>query len=280
VAEKAKDAADAVRGLAEAAGLPSVVQPAAKEIGDVLGRSVRAALSPVRGLLWTLEQVEAFVFESVTEKLKNVKPDNIVEPPLTIAGPVYEALRFAAHDESLRDMYATLLATAMDVETAGTAHPSFVEIIRQLSPDEAKLLQYVAMPFNRALLTIRRGVKEPWTSWNAEWANLSGYPDTAGLVRPDLVPTYLNNASRLGLINLEYSSRLDNGSAYDHLRNTETAQKIIKYLDESEEYHPLYAEGHLTPTAFGELFFRACVFAHPLQMPDVDSDVPQPLDIE
>lgn len=42
--------------------------------------------------------------------------------------------------EELRDMFANLLARSMDTATAGNVHPSFVEVIKQLTPDEARIL--------------------------------------------------------------------------------------------------------------------------------------------
>lgn len=35
-----------------------LAKPAAKEIGDVTGRSVKALLSPIRGFLWGWEKIE------------------------------------------------------------------------------------------------------------------------------------------------------------------------------------------------------------------------------
>jgi len=66
-------------------------------------------------------------------------PDQIVVPKPNVAGPALEALRYTWHEETLSDLYANLLAaSSMDKSTADGAHPAFVEIIRQLTPDEAK----------------------------------------------------------------------------------------------------------------------------------------------
>ena len=55
-------------------------------------------------------------------------------------------------------MYVNLLETAMDKETAANAHPAFVEVVRQMVPDEAKIVQFfgrqrtVAARDNKSLL--------------------------------------------------------------------------------------------------------------------------------
>jgi hypothetical protein len=118
-----------------------VLQPTAREIGSVLVRSVRVALVPLRGLLWGWEQIEEQFIPRLIEKLKGIPEGRIVTPPLPVAGPALEAMRFTGSESALRELYANLLATAMDKDRIEQAHPAFVEIIKQLSPDEAKLLK-------------------------------------------------------------------------------------------------------------------------------------------
>ena len=138
----------AVTGLVkEVPVYEDAIQPVAKEAGKALqtvGRTVNAALLPVRGLVWGIEKIEEFVQTKVTKKLSNTPVENICPPDPAVAGPALESLRYTGHKESLSELYANLLASAMDKETAKTAHPGFVEIIRNMSADEARLLEYNA----------------------------------------------------------------------------------------------------------------------------------------
>ena len=45
------------------------VQPAAKEGGSTLGRSVRALLSPARGLLWGWKKIEEIIVAGVSRRI-------------------------------------------------------------------------------------------------------------------------------------------------------------------------------------------------------------------
>jgi hypothetical protein len=49
-------------------------------------------------------------------------------------------LSYTFEEPSLKDLYLNLLATASDDRRADQAHPAFAEIIKQLTPDETKLL--------------------------------------------------------------------------------------------------------------------------------------------
>lgn len=141
---KIRDVVDAVTGVAKAVPIyQDVLQPAAQEVGKALqtvAKSVHIELAPVSALVWGYDQIKDFVSSKVAERLKNVPPENIVSPKPNIAGPALESLRYTGHEETLSDLYANLLAAAMDKATAEGAHPAFVEIINQLTPDEAKII--------------------------------------------------------------------------------------------------------------------------------------------
>ena len=125
-----KDVIDAATGLLKAAPIyDDAIQPAAKEIGkslETVAKAVNVALSPVSALVWGYDQIEEFVSTNVAEKLKKIPNERIITPDIMIAGPTLEALRYAGHKETLREMYANLLATSLDSEVATFAHPSFV----------------------------------------------------------------------------------------------------------------------------------------------------------
>ncbi len=72
------------------------IRPLAKETGKALqtvGRTVNAALLPVRGLVWGIEQIEDFVQSKVSRKLENTPVEKICSPDPAVAGPALESLR-------------------------------------------------------------------------------------------------------------------------------------------------------------------------------------------
>jgi hypothetical protein len=147
-ASNTKDIIDATTSLVKAVPIyDDLVQPAAKELGVALAtiaKTVNVALSPISGVIWSYETIKDFVSTKVSQKLENVPPENIETPNPMVAGPALEALKYAGHEENLRNMYANLLANALDKETKNNAHPSFVEVIKQISPGEAALLLLIS----------------------------------------------------------------------------------------------------------------------------------------
>lgn len=123
------------------------LKPAVKELGkslETVAKAINVALLPISGVIWGAEKFKDFFEKDVVQKLKDVPIEDICAPDPTVAGPALEALKFAGHKEELREMYANLLANALNKNTTDKTHPSYVEVIKQLTVEEAKLLQLLS----------------------------------------------------------------------------------------------------------------------------------------
>ena len=123
-----------------------VVKPVAKPTGEILGlipRAIKVALSPLERWILQGEYNIAEIQRLLEEKLKNTSPDLIEVPAAHIAIPAMQYISYCMDNEELRNMYANLLATSMNKDVKDDAHPAYVEIIKQLCPDEAKILKYM-----------------------------------------------------------------------------------------------------------------------------------------
>lgn len=238
------------------------IQPVAKEAGKALqtvGRTVNAALLPVRGLVWGIEKIEEFVQTKVSKKLSNTPVENICSPDPAVAGPALESLRYTGHKESLSELYANLLASAMDRETAKNAHPGFVEIIRNMSADEAKLLEYIIKKQVAPIVDIKRVLlKQEGEIKVSELVSTLGHD--AGLEHKDLSAPYLINLERLGLVEIPRDGHLTKPDAYDRIINDGPVQAILAKLNQgSEEFKGDFNKYYVRATVLGRQFSDACV---------------------
>jgi hypothetical protein len=216
---------DAIQPGAKELGLAA--KPAGKEFGEAvttIAKAVNMALGPLRGFIWCWEQVQDYVVEQVNERFKD-KPENLVAPNAVVAVPVLQALQYTGSSPTLRDMYMNLLATAMDKDTATKAHPAFVEIIRQLTSDEARIMKRMADKTRPAPRKNVRGY-----AWLCDdVATESGCEVTDGSI------AYVDNLCRLGL-----------------LRNAQMPKGVLMLEDPHQE-----REG-VSITQFGINFCEAC----------------------
>lgn len=276
---KLRDAADAIKGIVEAVPVyQDAIQPAAKEVGvalQTIARTIHIALAPISAVVWGYDRIKDYLNEALTERLRNIPKERIVAPDPTVAGPAVEALRFAAHEPSLRELYANLLATSMDAKTAREAHPAFVEILRQLTPDEARILKQASqiryMPFPMPLISARCTANDINSDvkfvYIEDFVHFSLVGQQANCVYPELAPTYLNNLCRLGLTeilpfdaSLFAHAQLDCNASYSPL---EQHPRIISEWIPNDggpfDTKVVITREVLRLTSLGEQFCSACV---------------------
>jgi demethoxyubiquinone hydroxylase (CLK1/Coq7/Cat5 family) len=91
-------------------------------------------------------------------KVDDVPEEHLTQPKASIAAPVMQGLTWSLDEPDLKEMYLNLLATATDDRRTATAHPSFAEIIKQLTAEEAKTLAGL-VPQLRLGVTVVRAKK-------------------------------------------------------------------------------------------------------------------------
>lgn len=263
---KIRDVVDAVTGVAKAVPVyQDVIQPAAQEVGKALqtvAKTVHVALAPVSALVWGYDQIKDFVSSKVAERLKNVPPENIVTPKPNIAGPALESLRYTGHEDSLSDLYANLLAASMDKATATGAHPAFVEIIRQLTPDEAKLVSLFLRDMPFPLLNVRWQYKEKTKEKQGGQdvlVNFSLLGEIAECEFNHLVPAYIDNLCRLGLAEIPSMWTYTSPGVYDPLEQSQDVMTIKAQIEQNPELVARVIRGGLRVTQLGKQFAHVCV---------------------
>jgi hypothetical protein len=257
-----KGTLEAATGLVKAVPIyEDAIQPVAKQLGkslELVGRAVNAALMPVKGLVWGIEEIEKRFKPKLIHNLEHVQPEDIIPPKLNVAGPAIEALRYTGHEESLSDMYANLLASAMDKKTADGAHPAFVEIIRQLTPDEARLIAYFIQDVPLPLITLRCQNRYTHDGYDVA-TNISLFAEATRVEFPALVPSYLDNLSRLGLIEILKSYSYTDPDIYTALESSLVVQRDRVMVELDSGVCCVIKRGSVRITHFGEQFGVVCV---------------------
>jgi hypothetical protein len=240
------------------------LQPAAKQIGGALetvAKAIHVALAPISVLVWGYDQVKDFVSSRVAEKLKNTPPEDIQPPKPNIAGPALEALRYTGHEPTLRELYANLLAASLDKQTATIAHPAFVEVIKQLSPDEARLVKLFAFDRPFPIITVRVESDEG-KGGKAVLARVSLLGFEAQCHHPELTPAYLDNLSRLGLIEIPPMTAYTDANIYKALEEHPQVVATRAQIDSTPHQKSSVSRHSAFVTQLGRHFISACVIDH------------------
>ncbi len=269
--------AGAVKGAVEAVPVyQDAVQPAAKEFGETIrpagqelgqaivtvAKVINVALAPLRGMVWSYERIEAFVQSRVAEKLKDVPAEDVHPPKSHVAVPTLLALSYTGDEPELRELYATLLAASLDIKTSYLAHPAFVEIIKQMAPDEARLMKFFAGPNQRfPIIHLRRKFKDG-TGFQDVARNISNFGVLSGCQHPKLAGVYIDNLCRLGLIEIPENTWYIAKDAYNELEEEESMRKWKEGVNRSEQFNPDISRNLVRTTGLGRQFVAACIEEH------------------
>ncbi|TIH06234.1 DUF4393 domain-containing protein [Pseudomonas leptonychotis] len=114
-----------------------VARPAARQIGSALETLFKVSLSPVSMLDWGFEQSKDWLKKKVEERTSKTPQNFLRTPPNNIAIPALTSISMSADAPELRELYAELLLKAMDSRTEPMVHPSYINVIGQLTSQEA-----------------------------------------------------------------------------------------------------------------------------------------------
>ena len=257
-----KQTIDSATALTKAVPIyQDAVQPLAKETGKALGtigKAVNVALAPISLVVWGYDQISGFLENKVAEKLEKTPEDRITTPPPNVAGPAIEALKFTGHDETLQDMFANLIANSIDSKTALEAHPSFVDIIKNLSPDEGLILKLFASAQNYPLIDIKlSNIKD--RGFQIIHRNVSLIGKQSNCKHPQLVSNYLDNLCRLGILEIPSGQRLNDPTMYEPLTNEASVLQLKKQFEGNEVHRIDIQQKMIQVTGIGRQFITACV---------------------
>lgn len=259
------------------------IQPLAQATGTTAAMPVEAlnaALADVRK--WTNEKnysvkVQKAMYERLLKQLENVSPEKIITPDRFIVVPILRDMNYAIDNEVIWKLYASLLATNMNSDTKNMAHPSFIQIIEQLSPLDAKAIDIVGyLEKPQPLIRIFTCEEQPIQNERMfycgmpEFGNAKektplfshySFPikglDTTAKERGFVI----QNLNRLGLINIDYREHIIDAEQYKPLYNNLLESPLYcGFIEETEQkgLHLQLTDGYTSPTDFGKSFFSVC----------------------
>lgn len=231
-------------------------QPAVQETGKLIARIPHAINAAFSGLdKWILNK-EYSIDETkklLAQKLENVEVGKIVEPEAYVAVPAIQAISYSMNSNELRNLYANLLAKSMNSDTKEMVHPAFVEIIKQLSPNDASIFCSVFETELRPLITL--SIKRKEGGYNNHIYNISWL--TA--FDPVMIRISFDNLIRLGLIEIPYGDSYVSEKIYDIVRETDFYVSSRKQLEASQLGEIDEEKRYIKCTALANSFYNVCV---------------------
>lgn len=233
------------------------IHPSAQESGKTLSlipKTINAALVPLRKWIAYREYNMAETERLLAKKLKDLDPEKIVPPEPYVAVPVIQAISYSMDNDQLRNLYSNLLAKSMNIDTKDTVHPSFVEVIKQLSSFDAEFLKnlFYKKPIQIPKIKVRLQVS---SNDNIGIDLISTFLSPEYFKSKSLLNEYsfsLDNLERLKIIEVNDSYYLNEPSMYETIVQSIDKDSLLN-LRADLNYVDLI-KGSISLTNFGKQF--------------------------
>ena len=196
----------------------------------------------------------------VETKLSTIPQEYIEAPKARVVVPVVQNASITEEFE-IREFYANLLVNSMNKIVKNGVHPGFVEIIKQISPDEAKILKYMSNS-HQTIPTISLSYENRGKGSITIIDNFSTVGEEAGCEFPYQVQKCFDNLCRLGLLyDAKGMSSFTDKTKYEHLKNHKniapfaTEERAKQYGKETFRFD----ESIIKLTSFGNDFCSICL---------------------
>lgn len=247
-------------------GTPNVLEqiysdlasPSVKAVGQALGTVLEFSTSFLLPVKLLNEKVRLNFKKHIAEyekKLGKIPEDKRCEVHPQIGTPIIERLSYTIN-EDIADLFTTLLSNASNIDMVNTAHPAFVTIIERLSPDEAKIIKYLAK--ETMIPYVNFGIMVEGKEVVIE-THLNLLHEAVSLDFAQNINAYLSNLVSLGII-CDYPNTYQNNAViYDRIiknngLHEKAHQKLGNYSNELK-----FSKGLYEVTDFGKLFIKACI---------------------
>ena len=146
----------------------------------------------------------------------------------------------------------------MDKDTSHQAHPGFVETLKNLTSDEAILLQTFISESGHPLIDITsKSLNEK--GFSIHYSNYGHFHKKVTLNRPDLAPVYIDNLCRLGILEIPALTSITEPNTYETLINDTDLDKIKDQIKNQLKRNINFKNKYVTLTNFGRQFVKNVV---------------------
>lgn len=191
-------------------------------------------------------------------KFSEIPEEKFQNPKLSIVGPALEASKFYIEEEEIRNLFSNLIASSMNSDFNNIIHHSFVEIIKQMNPLDAKIINSINN--TSPIVNIISVDSEQTTKHLNLMLSKSCLVWCKNLYFSDaILESFSNNISidnliRLGLI-AHQENELSHKNLYNHFYNSEILKNLkIEYPDTNFQLQKF----HIRLTNLGNAFKTVC----------------------
>lgn len=191
---------------------------------------------------------------SFEQRVIDIPPEALKEPKISILGPTLEASKFYFEEDTLREMFAALAAATLDARKERNLHPSYPEIIKQMSPIDAKNLSLFSHQF-----PIVEYYKAPKSGKYKQTQLTNVFLGNKNETDLELQSQSISSLVRLGLIDVSYELYIMKDQFYEEFLTTPYFLRLQKEALVNGAEVAGITRGRAKITPLGKSFRSVCL---------------------
>lgn len=237
------------------------LSPFAKELSKGLVSIARIVNS---GIFLVEDSVHAVtcVLRMTAENLALLPPEQISFDRPRVALQALNEAKFAINEDEIQRLFSNLISASLDKKTSGSAHPAYIEIIKQLQPDEAKILRFM---FNKekhrkghapTIDVVQQNSGDSNFGVTSTTREVNLICEDADCDNPENSIMYFSNLKRLGLLTPTSGTSFQK-EEHERIFSSEKVKEtcsVNSHLDRVS-----YKSGQYSFTGFGHGFVNSCI---------------------
>lgn len=192
--------------------------------------------------------------QELSNEINKIPKDKLIEPDIQVTVQALENSKYCIESEELRKMFVNLISKSINADFSDFIHPSFSEIIKQMSSLDAKIIALFkdgsvpGLPVCQYQLPISGSISST-TLLEHIFLEIP-HKDTFAL------SVSLESLSRLGLLTISYSEYLHDQTQYEKFL-THTSYKNLSTYWPAGKIH--IKKGIIKLSSLGRSFVKVCV---------------------
>ena len=233
----------------------------------------------------------------IESKINNIPTNRRGPADIQVIGAILDESKYCAEKEQLRKMFAQLIASSLDIEKKKYVHPSFANLIAQLSVDEALLLKYLYNNYlacgnrfpvidirnidsyqvvkkdyglNKLKMIVNGEIYSLYTNQSNEdfnigitiYKNVTHIGYEAGCGAPENLASYIWNLERMKIVEIkERQIVCEEDDVYEKIIESDFVKSLLINSDinfpDTENYY-CFMKKYMNITEYGLSFLKTC----------------------
>lgn len=191
--------------------------------------------------------------QKLSASIAKIPEDKQTEPSLQITAQALENSKYCVSEKELCDMFVSLISNSMNKDYINDIHPSFAEIIKQMSVLDAKIINLLKPKALPGLPICKYGVKIPGTVTQTPIPEHIFLETDDGDIHARSIS--LCSLARFGLISISYTQWLTDQNLY----NKFSIFPLYEDLKKMWPGEPTISKGMILLTPLGRSFINLCI---------------------